>query len=249
MKKLNSFLWASLVSLNSTVYAEVKTLPLISPNFIALLQPAKQIINSISLEKQIFLNGVAVPFYGVTAQNPIEDGLLKNFERCTLKSCSFNFNLDAQHAKQLKLLALPETGLVLVPRNWQDVQANAGANGTGFALAMSPDQKQAIELYDSSFCVGCGLPNATLYFPELLKESVENEYGGLKDPKNLINIVHPSKKVAFFSYQIPQVNNKTHGIAKYDDEDTFNYKEIQVTLDKSQQSLVGPILNFYNATH
>ncbi|MFP0389849.1 DUF4850 domain-containing protein, partial [Acinetobacter nosocomialis] len=149
----------------------------------------------------------------------------------------------------LKLLALPETGLVLVPRNWQDVQANAGANGTGFALAMSPDQKQAIELYDSSFCVGCGLPNATLYFPELLKESVENEYGGLKDPKNLINIVHPSKKVAFFSYQIPQVNNKTHGIAKYDDEDTFNYKEIQVTLDKSQQSLVGPILNFYNATH
>ncbi len=71
----------------------------------------------------------------------------------------------------------------------------------------------------------------------------------LKTLKNLINIVHPSKKVAFFSYQIPQVNNKTHGIAKYDDEDTFNYKEIQVTLDKSQQFLVGPILNFYNATH
>ena len=40
------------------------------------------------------------------------------------------------------------------------------------------------------------------------------------------------------------MNNKTHGIAKYDDEDTFNYKEIQVTLDKSQQFLVGSILNF-----
>ncbi len=71
----------------------------------------------------------------------------------------------------------------------------------------------------------------------------------LKTLKTLSIFVHPSKKVAFFSYQIPQVNNKTHGIAKYDDEDTFNYKEIQVTLDKSQQSLVGPILNFYNATH
>ncbi len=56
-------------------------------------------------------------------------------------------------------------------------------------------------------------------------------------------------KSRFFSYQIPQVNNKTHGIAKYDDEDTFNYKEIQVTLDKSQQFLVTSILNFYNATH
>ncbi|MDO7220374.1 DUF4850 domain-containing protein [Acinetobacter nosocomialis] len=249
MKKLNSFLWASLVSLNSAAYAEVKSFTPHFPQFSSSAATRKADNQFYKLGEANFLNGVAVPFYGVTAQNPIEDGLLKNFEKCTLKSCSFNFNLDAQHAKQLKLLALPETGLVLVPRNWQDVQANAGANGTGFALAMSPDQKQAIELYDSSFCVGCGLPNATLYFPELLKESVENEFGGFKDPKKLINIVHPSKKVAFFSYQIPQLNNKTHGIAKYDDEDTFNYKEIQVTLDKSQQSLVGPILNFYNATH
>ncbi|HCT5803584.1 DUF4850 domain-containing protein [Acinetobacter nosocomialis] len=249
MKKLNSFLWASLVSLNSTVYAEVKNFTPHFPQFYSSAATRKADNQFYKLGEANFLNGVAVPFYGVTAQNPIEDGLLKNFEKCTLKSCSFNFKLDAQHAKQLKLLALPETGLVLVPRNWQDVQANAGANGTGFALVMSPDQKQAIELYDSSFCVGCVLPNATLYFPELLKESIENEFGGFKDPKKLINIVHPSKKVAFFSYQIPQVNNKTHGIAKYDDEDTFNYKEIQVTLDKSQQSLVGPILNFYNATH
>ncbi|HAI55604.1 MAG TPA: DUF4850 domain-containing protein [Acinetobacter nosocomialis] len=249
MKKLNSFLWASLVSLNSTVYAEVKNFTPHFPQFYSSAATRKADNQLYKLGEANFLNGVAVPFYGVTAQNPIEDGLLKNFEKCTLKSCSFNFKLDAQHAKQLKLLALPETGLVLVPRNWQDVQANAGANGTGFALVMSPDQKQAIELYDSSFCVGCGLPNATLYFPELLKESVENEFGGFKDPKKLINIVYPSKKVAFFSYQIPQVNNKTHGIAKYDDEETFNYKEIQVTLDKSQQSLVGPILNFYNATH
>ncbi|MBR7717809.1 DUF4850 domain-containing protein [Acinetobacter nosocomialis] len=249
MKKLNSFLWASLVSLNSTVYAEVKNFTPHFPQFYSSAATRKADNQFYKLGEANFLNGVAVPFYGVTAQNPIEDGLLKNFEKCTLKSCSFNFKLDAQHAKQLKLLALPETGLVLVPRNWQDVQANAGANGTGFALIMSPDQKQAIELYDSSFCVGCGLPNATLYFPELLKESIENEFGGFKDPKKLINIVHPSKKVAFFSYQIPQVNNKTHGIAKYDDEDTFNYKEIQVTLDKSQQSLVGSILNFYNATH
>ena len=249
MKKLNFLLWATLVSLNSTVYAEVKNFTPHFPQFYSSTATRKADNQFYKLGEANFLNGVTVPFYGVTAQNPMEDGLLKNFEKCTPKSCNFNFKLDTQHAKQLKLLTLPEIGLVLVPRNWQDVQANAGANGTGFALAMSPDQKQAIELYDSSFCVGCGLPNATLYFPELLKESVEDDFGGFKDSKKFINIIHPSKKVAFFSYQIPQVNNKTHGIAKYDDEDTFNYKEIQVTLDKSQQSLVGPILNFYNATH
>lgn len=249
MKKLNFLLWTALVSLTSTTYAEVKSFTPLFSKFDSSAATRKADNQFYKLGEANFLNGVTVPFYGVTAQNPMEDGLLKNFEKCTPKSCNFNFKLDTQHAKQLKLLALPEIGLVLVPRNWQDVEANAGMNGTGFALVMSPDQKQAIELYDSSFCVGCGLPNATLYFPELLKESIENEFGGFKDPKKLINIVHPSKKVAFFSYQIPQMNNKTHGIAKYYDEDTFNYKEIQVTLDKSQQSLIGPILNFYNATH
>lgn len=45
------------------------------------------------------------------------------------------------------------------------------------------------------------------------------------------------------------MNNKTHGIAKYSDDSDFNFQEIKVTLDKSQQHLVGPILNFYHFTH
>ncbi|MFV5662016.1 DUF4850 domain-containing protein [Acinetobacter pittii] len=249
MKKLNFLLFTAFTCLTSSAYAEVKSFTPHFPKFYSSAATRTADNQFYALGEAKFLNDITIPFYGVTAQSPTENGLLKDFETCTPKSCRFNFKLEAQHAKQLKLIALPETGLVLIPKSWHDVQANAGANGTGFALVMSPDHKQAIELYDSSFCVGCGLPNATLYFPQLLKESLENELGGFKDSKKLINIVHPSKRVAFFSYQIPQVNNKTHGIAKYYDEDTFNYKEIQVTLDKSQQSLVGTILNFYNATH
>lgn len=40
-----------------------------------------------------FLNGVAVPFYGITAQNPIEDGLLKSFENARLKAVVLILNL------------------------------------------------------------------------------------------------------------------------------------------------------------
>ncbi|WP_288384071.1 DUF4850 domain-containing protein, partial [uncultured Acinetobacter sp.] len=181
--------------------------------------------------------------------NPVNDGLLKGFKSCTAKSCHFDFKLGANLAKQLKLVGLPEIGTVLVPKDWQDIQADAGANGTGYALIMSPDQKQAIQLYDSSVCVGCGMPYASLYFPNLLKESIENEFGGYKDSQKLLNVVHPSKHSAFFSYQIPKLNNKTHGVAKYRDDGDFNFREIKVTLDKSQQHLVGPILNFYQFTH
>ncbi|ENW89949.1 DUF4850 domain-containing protein [Acinetobacter dispersus] len=230
-------------------HAEIHNFKPIFPKFSNTAQQRQAENQIYALGEVSFANDVRVPFYGVTALNPADDGLLKDFKSCTAKSCHFDFKLEANQAKQLKLFALPEIGLVLVPKNWSDAEASAGANGTGSALLMSPNQKQAIELYDSSFCVGCGLPNATLYFPSLLKESVENEFGGYKDPQKLVTVVHPSKQVAFFSYQIPNLNNKTHGVAKYHDEDTFNFREIIVTLDQSQQHLVGPILNFYHFSH
>lgn len=230
-------------------HAEIHNFKPIFPKFSNTAQQRQAENQIYALGEVSFSNDIRVPFYGVTALNPADDGLLKDFKSCTAKSCHFDFKLDANQAKQLKLFALPEIGLVLVPKNWSDAEASAGANGTGSALLMSPNQKQAIELYDSSFCVGCGLPNATLYFPSLLKESVENEFGGYKDPQKLVTVIHPSKQVAFFSYQIPNLNNKTHGVAKYHDEDTFNFREIIVTLDQSQQHLVGPILNFYHFSH
>lgn len=240
---LGSILWLPLT------HAEVSTF---KPSFPQFSNTAKQrqAINQIyALGEVSFSNDVRVPFYGVTAPNPVNDGLLKGFKSCTAKSCHFDFKLGANLAKQLKLVGLPEIGAVLVPKDWQDIEANAGANGTGSALLMSKNQKQAIELYDSSVCVGCGMPYASLYFPNLLKESIENEFGGYKDSQKLLNVVHPSKHSASFSYQIPKLNNKTHGVAKYRDDGDFNFREIKVTLDKSQQHLVGPILNFYQFTH
>lgn len=240
---LGSILWLPLT------HAEVSTF---KPSFPQFSNTAiqRQAINQIyALGEVSFSNDVRVPFYGVTAPNPVNDGLLKGFKSCTAKGCHFDFKLGANLAKQLKLVGLPEIGAVLVPKDWQDIEANAGANGTGSALLMSKNQKQAIELYDSSVCVGCGMPYASLYFPNLLKESIENEFGGYKDSQKLLNVVHPSKHSAFFSYQIPKLNNKTHGVAKYRDDGDFNFREIKVTLDKSQQHLVGPILNFYQFTH
>ena len=234
---------------SSAIHAEITTFKATFPQFSKTTKERKAENQIYPLGEASFSNGVRVPFYGVTVLHPVDDGLLKDFKSCSAKSCHFNFKLKAEHASQLKLVALPELGVILVPKDWQDVQASAGANGTGSALLMSSNQKQAIEIYDSSVCVGCGMPYATLYFPNLLKESIENEFGGYKDTQKLIHVVHPSKYVAFFSYQIPKMNNKTHGIAKYRDDSDFNFQEIKVTLDKSQQHLVGPILNFYHFTH
>lgn len=249
MKKSNLLIVTLFSVFTSITHAEVTHFRPTLPKFSNTVQERKTENQIYSLGEASFTHDVRVPFYGVTVLNPADDGLLKDFKQCSAKSCHFDFKLNAIQAKHLKLLAIPEIGIVLVPKDWNDIQASAGANGTGSALLMSPDQKQAIQLYDSSFCVGCGMPYAALYFPNLLKQSLEYEYGGYKDPQKLLNVVYSSKQVAFFSYQIPSLNNKMHGIAKYQDEDTFNFREIKVTLDKSQQHMVGTILNFYNTTH
>ena len=201
------------------------------------------------LGNAIFKNNVSIPFYGVTALSPVEDGYIARVKKCDAKSCHFDFKLDAEAAKQLKLLSLPEIGVVLVPRHWQDFQSHAGANGTGSSLLMSPNHQEAITLYNSSVCAVCGYPSASLYFPQLLKQSIEYEYGGMQDRQKKLTLVYPNKNTAFFSYQIPKLNNKTHGIAKYLEEGDFNFQDIHVTLDQNHQHLVRPILNFYHATH
>ncbi len=175
-----------------------------------------------ALGQATFNNNVKVPMYGVTVENPMEDGLLKDAKACGKNDCIYKFTLTPQQASQLKLIVLPSIGLTLVPKSWNNIQATAGANGTGSVVIMNPQGNEAIDLYNSSACVGCGLPYATLYFPHILKESIESEFGGYVDPHKKINLVHPSKTTAFFSYQIPKFGAKTHGIAKYYDEDTFN---------------------------
>lgn len=249
MKRTILFPTILMITFASATHAEITVFKANFPQFSNSAKKRKAENQIYPLGEASFAQDVRVPFYGVTVLNPADDGLLQDFKQCSAKSCHFDFKLDAIQAKHLKLLAIPEIGIVLVPKDWNDIQASAGANGTGSVLLMSPDQKQAIQLYDSSFCVGCGMPYATLYFPNLLKQSMEYEYGGYKDPQKLLNVVHPSKQVAFFSYQIPKLNNRTHGVAKYQDEDTFNFREIKITVDQSQQHLVGAILNFYNATH
>ena len=100
-----------------------------------------------------------------------------------------------------------------------------------------------------TICAGCGMRPATLYFPNLIKESVKNEYGYVSDPHKYLAIVRPRKNLAYFSYQIPNYPNKTHGIAYYYSDGDFNFQEIQVTLKPQNQALATPILNFYQATH
>ena len=246
---LSTLFTLSATLFSTQIFAEIKTFDPQFPQFSENAIERKKSNRFYSLGDATFSHGIKIPAYGVTVQNPMDDGLLKDSEPCTKKTCNFNFTLKAQDATQLKLIELPSIGYVLIPRHWTDISAGTGANGTGSALIMSPNQKEAITLYNSSVCAGCGYPNASLYFPQLLKQSVEYEYGGVQDRNKKLTLVYPLKTTAFFSYQIPNISGKTHGVAKYIDDGDFNFVNIHLTLEQQNRHLATPILNFYNATH
>ena len=94
---------------------------------------------------------------------------------------------------------------------------------------------------------------ASLYFPDIKKLSLKNEFGAIEDKNHALNIIKANKNKVYFSYQIPNYPNKTHGIAFYADESNgygyTNFQEIKVTLKPEYQSWAREILNFYQATH
>lgn len=243
------FAFICLLSTTTLSYAKISIFQPKFPQFSDPVQTRKMHNQQYFLGNATFQDRVSVPYYGVTALNPIDEGLIEKIPKCHTQSCHFDFKLEEKYAKQLKLLYLPEIGVLLVPRHWQDIQTHAGANGTGSSLLMSPNHQEAISLYDSSLCAGCGYPSASLYFPHLLKQSLEYEYGGTQDRNKKLTLVYPNKTTAFFSYQIPKISYKTHGVAKYTDDGDFNFREIHVTFNQNNQSLVRTILNFYHATH
>ena len=196
------------------------------------------------------LNQGKISAIGVAIDSPFSDdeGLYRDYQDCKLKACTIKFELNESLRSQFKIAFLPGIGSVLMPKEWIIKQADMGPSGVASAMIMSPKQDEVITIYNSSACIGCGMRPATLYFPKLIQESIKNEYGYISDPHKYINIVHPKNNVAYFSYQIPNYPNKTHGLAFYSDGD-FNFQEIQVSLKPEHQTWARYILNFYQATH
>ncbi|AXQ21746.1 DUF4850 domain-containing protein [Acinetobacter wuhouensis] len=250
-KTLANHMIASMCVLLSIGYAHAGS-EIFKPTF-PQYDPSPNIHYAMKIENigmvQLKRNKVAA--VGVAIANPFSDDekYYRDYDDCKVKSCKLNFDLSDSLSSKFKIVYFPGIGEILAPKDWKIMNADMGPSGVASAMLMSPKQDEAITVYNSSICAGCGMRPATLYFPNLTKESVKNEYGYVCDPHKYLTIVRPRKNLAYFSYQIPNYPNKTHGIAYYYSDGDFNFQEIQVTLKLQNQALATPILNFYQATH
>lgn len=204
----------------------------------------------IPLGQALFKQGVHIPVYGVTIENPMQDGLLDDYAPCDAKSCSFNFTIKPEQASQLALYWVHGVGLFLAPRTWKTLEASMGPSGIASAMMANADGGQALSLYNTSACVGCSLSAASRYFPEAYKEALANEFMAYKGSNVLVSKVSLGKDAVAFSYQLPG-HYPTHGIAQFYgmQQDIVNYNQMTVSLKPEDKALATTILNFYHWFH
>lgn len=204
----------------------------------------------VPLGQALFKQGVRIPVYGVTIENPMEDGLLGDYEPCSPKNCQFDFTIKPEQASRLVLYWVHGVGPFLVPRTWKTIEAAMGPSGIAGAMMVNADGSQALSVYNTSACVGCSLSDASRYFPEARKEALANEFMVYKGSNVPVTKVPLGKDAVAFSYQLPS-HYPTHGIAQFYgmQQDIINYNQMTVSLKPEDKALATTILNFYHWFH
>lgn len=197
-----------------------------------------------------FKQGVTIAAFAVSIQNPMEDGLLNDFEVCSTKTCSFNFTVPPDQAKRLSLYWVAGVGPFLAPKAWKTIEAGMGPSGIASLMMSDANGDQVLTIYNTSACVGCALSAASRYFPEAKREAIANEFMAYTSSNIVVNKVSLNKDTVAFSYQLP-AHYQTHGIAKFYgmQQDIVNYNQMSMTLMPKDKALASTILNFYNRLH
>ena len=197
-----------------------------------------------------FNQNIVIPVFGVSIENPMDDGLLSDFQRCTVKSCAFKMTIPSEYVQQLVLYQVSGAGMFLAPKTWNTIEADMGANGSSRVLMLSPDGKQSLSTYNTSACVGCSLSAASLYFPEARKQALANEFTAYSNANVPVNKVPLDKYTVAFSYQLPK-HYPTDGIAKFYgmQQDIVNFNQMTVSINPKNKKLATTLLNFYHLIH
>lgn len=203
-----------------------------------------------SIGQASFKQGVVVPVFGVSIDNPMQAGLLADFKPCTVKTCTFKMTIPDQQVRQLALYQINGVGMVLAPKAWTTIEAEMGANGSSRLVMLSADGKQGLSATNTSACVGCALSAASLYFDEARREALANEFTAYSTTNVPVNTVPLNKYTVAFSYQLPK-QYPTHGIAKFYgmQQDIVNFNQISVVVNPQQKALATTLLNFYHFIH
>ena len=202
-----------------------------------------------AIGKASFNNGIKLPMYGISVENPMDAGVLNDFSDCHKVStaCAYSFSIPDAQKDHLQLVEIPETGAALVPREWHEVDAAVGVDGsTSYVFYSQKDRKNLstskLAYYNAGACVGCAYSAAAQYFDNAIRQAKEEFFYAEPRPKGLHLIKVNAKKVIFS--RAVSATMEINGVAYFDPDSDEPYSVTTVTLPKTERALASTLLNF-----
>lgn len=192
-----------------------------------------------------FRNGVKIPVF--TIKNISDTDLSGNPSiNCLKEKCYFPMEIEPNIAKNMKIYIYSYDQWILVPKEWNNIEAIIGGNGNTVFSMSSPDQKSVLSMYDIPACFGCAITSASAYFPTASKyKAFYIKYDSSNVP---LNIVRPNDHTVYYEYQLPG-KYKINGIARFYPESDNPFTSLKVGLPENQKKVARAMLNFYALTH
>ena len=186
--------------------------------------------------ERITINGQSLSAFNTSFSDPLGNENDKiNFKVRTVQS-----KVRAEVLNRLELYAMPN-GSVFVPKGWQLLKGEIGANGSVTYTFIPSKGEGYLSFYDASACVGCAQIAASVFFPEAYAEAKENDFT-VYDSTNL-----PMETVRLRSdliaYSVKQKEQRLDGVAYYNTEADSAFWNVEVSLPEKDRDLANPILN------
>lgn len=213
------------------ISAEVYKFTLTNPPDKAADQPRVKAIGDLVINGRIH-----IPAYQLTVQDGIEESGWRTAVPETLK---IEGNLDPKFAGRVAAYFHPN-GWILVPRNWKITRGAQGADGSGVVDFAPPTGQGRLTYWTAGGCVGCAQSAASVFFPEARRSAKENDflfYSGTNVPLKIVRI-----RPKMMAYRVIVHGQPIDGLAFYDEQNDFEFFQVEVSLPAAERDLATPIL-------
>lgn len=188
----------------------------------------------------LVINGtIHIPAYQLTVLDSIEDSGWSTVAPETLK---VQGHLDPKFAGRLTAY-FHTNGWMLVPQSWKVTRGAQGVDGSAVVSFAPPTGQGHLTYSTAGACVGCAQSNASIFFPEARRSAKENDflfYNGTNVPIKTVRI-----RPKIMAYHVVVHGQPIDGLAFYDEENDFEFSQVEVSLPTADRDLATPILNWF----
>ena len=188
----------------------------------------------------LVINGtIHIPAHQLTVLDSIEESGWSTVAPETMK---IQGHLDPKFAGRLAAY-FQANGWILAPQSWKVTRGAQGVDGSAVVVFAPPTGQGYLTYSTAGACVGCAQSTASIFFPDARRSAEQNDflfYDGTNVPVKTVRI-----RPKIMAYHAVVDGQPIDGLAFYDEENDYEFIQVEVSLPAAERDLATPILNWF----